>query len=132
MSASNVPSLVHVYRNLNRGCWSIRDARTRLVIEHTQRIVLLDPSFFVSRRGRDRVMKARLRGVHAWIIGRVGDLSLADEAPRRQFTYNPFRSDRFHYLDGTPVEGAWAVLFEDGKAWVLGRGPEHDDANRAG
>lgn len=60
---------VEVYRNLNNGRLSIRDAKTKLVVGHADRVKLTDVTFHVSQAGRERVLRERRKNVHAVVRG---------------------------------------------------------------
>ena len=56
---------VHVYRNFNRNCWSVR-YRGR-VIFLADNIKLEDCSFHIQPAGQARVRRERVKNVHAYI-----------------------------------------------------------------
>lgn len=62
---------VQVYRNLNRPgiTYSVRDVNSRLVLGHTDCILLGNCTFTVSQKGRQRVLDTGHKNVHAWIEG---------------------------------------------------------------
>lgn len=106
---------VVVYKNLNKGCWSIAEAtrtggRGRL-LSHADAVTLRDVSFHVKEARRLVVVSERCREVHAWATG-----VLLDDAPsgaRCEVTYNPYRAPTFTLRDGTPVHEAACVTFTD-------------------
>ena len=89
---------VHVYRNFNRNCWSVR-YRGR-VIFLADNIKLEDCSFHIQPAGQARVRRERVKNVHAYIKGRLTH-NLADTkwneyvGGHRGITYNPYRHERF-------------------------------------
>lgn len=66
--------LYHVYRNLRRSCWSIRNARTLLVVGHATQIRMEDVCPIVSEAGRQRVIAEGRKNVHAYLMGRITDI----------------------------------------------------------
>jgi hypothetical protein len=60
---------VFVYRNLHKGCYSVKDWKTKRVIAHVQSIVVENAQFKVSQAGRSRVLKEKRKNVHAGILG---------------------------------------------------------------
>lgn len=110
---------VVVYKNLNKGCWSIAEAtrkggRGRL-LRHAQAVALRDVVFVV-RESRRRVVAATgCREVHAWATGVLCDLPMP--GPCSEVTYNPHRAATFTTRDGAPVHAADVVVFTD-RAWV--------------
>jgi hypothetical protein len=111
--------LVKVYRNLNRHCWSVMDARSRRVIAHRDTLALDACAFRVSEAGRQRVLREGRRNVHAFVVGTLR----ADPAPLgRRVAYNPRRCGGFVDVEtGRIVLGAAVVSFAaDGSAWAAG------------
>jgi hypothetical protein len=99
---------VFVYYNLHKKCWSVRDYKTRRVIDHTHEIILHNCTFKVSQSGRNRVLKEQRKNVHAGIVGYVGN-DVGDIANNTNWskevriTYNPYKYDSFVKL---PEESA--------------------------
>lgn len=61
-----------VYRNLTRGCYSLKDVKTRKVIAHASEVSLVGGvAFKVSAKIRDRVRREKKKYVHAGIVGKV-------------------------------------------------------------
>ena len=60
---------VQVYKNLHKGCWSVRQAGK--VVAHLDYICLENCNFHVGKSGRDRVRKDGVKNVHAYITGFV-------------------------------------------------------------
>ena len=86
---------VHVYYNLNRHVWSVRDPRTRRVIDHRDQVHLADVRFVVSEAGRQRVLRRRCRSVHPWAEGVLCERPANLGAAVR---YNPYRAPTFEVL----------------------------------
>jgi hypothetical protein len=86
---------VEVYWNFHRKCWSVRSRSTRRVLYHLNTLSLLDATFHVSEAGRQRVLRERVKNVHAYVRGTLSS-TLAGDTPVR---YNPYR-DKF-FNDGT-------------------------------
>lgn len=95
---------VEVYRNLHTGGYSLRDAKTRLVIAHEDYILLENCEFIVWQGGRKRVLKERCKNVHAFIRGQL--LATGKEAVERiegdllPITYDPYKYSTFVWRDG--------------------------------
>jgi hypothetical protein len=110
--------LVHVYFNLRTGLWSIRDPRTRRVVDHRAEVHLRDVRFRVSEAGRQRVLRDRRRAVHAWAEGELCDAPAALVGAVR---YNPYRAPTFEAstdgADWRPI-GAYPLVsfLTNGKA----------------
>jgi len=91
---------VEVYRNLHNGMLSVRDAKTKKVIGHTDRVCLSDVMLKVSEAGRQRAIREGRRNVHAFAVGTEVVHGLLESDTR--ITYNPFRAPHFH-VAGTDV-----------------------------
>jgi len=121
---------VEVYRNLNNGRLSIRDAKTKLVIGHADRVKLMDVTFHVSQAGRERVLREKRKNVHAVVRGymvsalfgedykgrglstyaRYGDpASVRAYGGNSQIKYNPYKAGAFLFRD-KPIENTDAVV----------------------
>ena len=96
---------VYVYRNLTKGCWSLKSLKTGKVIGHAQNLTLKDTIFKVSEAGRQRVIKDKRKNVHAGIVGTImapvpswdADWINSKGVPARKIpvTYNPYRFSTF-------------------------------------
>jgi hypothetical protein len=107
---------VCVYKNLNRGCWSIAEATASgnrgKLIRHADSVTLRDVEFVVKESRRLHVVAHHCREVHAWCVGELCE-PLPAAAPRREVTYSPYRGGSFTRRDGTPVHHALYVEFTD-------------------
>jgi hypothetical protein len=105
---------VEVYRNLHNGKLSVRDAKTKRVIGHADRVCLADVTLRVSEAGRIRAVRESRRNVHAFAVGVETTVELAIDGER--ITYNPFRAPHFHFAATqapAQISGA-AVVTPDG------------------
>jgi len=95
--------IVEVYWNLHKLCWSVRDRRSRLVIEHSKSIILEDCFLKVSEKSRQRVIQSNCKNVHAYIAGTISKLSVEEWLDKqntyRKLTYNPYRFESFVDLE---------------------------------
>lgn len=64
---------LRVYQNLRRHDWSLLDPKTNHVIDHRCELVLIDVTFIVSEKTRQRVIRDNRRTVHAFNGGSGGD-----------------------------------------------------------
>lgn len=109
---------VHVYRNLRRGDWSVRDPGTGLVIGHASDITLSGARFRVQPAGVERILRTGRRLVCAYAVGQVaGAGSAPDVNGWRRVTFNPWRARTFT-LDGDAITEAGLVVFAGGAGWV--------------
>jgi len=117
---------VMVYRNLHRQCWSVVDAKTKLVVLRPDWLILDHAKFVVSLAGRNRAVREGRRNVHAKVKGQLIDWDYGPitdheiEIPQTRVTYNPFRLPYFHRADtNQEVKRADLVLFDaDGAVWT--------------
>ena len=114
---------VDVYRNLHKGCYSIRNRATGLVVPHdewcdgthTNSVVVYDAKFVVNKGGRERVKREGVKNVHAFVRGRwtPGKLRFDWRSGRgnpEAVSYNPYKAAAFYSkVDGRLVYGAERV-----------------------
>lgn len=112
---------VDVYWNLHRHTFSVRSRESRLVVHHTDAIVLTGATFRVSTAGRLRVLSEGRKNVHAFVGGAWdGGLTAASLTGRlEQVTYNPYKLETFvRKASGEPIFEAPFVLLSHRKVWV--------------
>lgn len=112
---------VDVYWNSIRRVFSIR--RNGRVISHATDVALLDATFHVSEKVRDRVRRTGHKQVHAVIRGEL--VAYAPNSDGNLVRYNPYETDSFVTADG-PIHAATNVHLSviDGKrpevrAWMI-------------
>jgi hypothetical protein len=99
---------VDVYRNLNRGGYSV--VQGRLVVAHVESITLSSCTMHVSEWRRQRVVARKRKEVHAVVKGYIAQPS---DQPTVPFTYNPYKAAYFHTKDGVPVHSSSYVRLND-------------------
>lgn len=140
-----------VYRNLHKNCWSVKALngpnRGRTVL-HANFVAVLDTDFYVSQKGRERVLREKKKNVHAGVFGRVhyavveqeryptcptvrhghvegsldhlGDVS--NHPAYREVTYNPYKFSEFVFKDNLETastgEHDAVILTQNGKVYV--------------
>lgn len=123
---------VQIYFNLHRGGWSIRDTKTRKVLNvgtKVTTVALRNVKFKVSESGRQRVLREKRKNVHAVVEGELDDyrfIHLVEDQEHVRVSYNPyFGSCFFRTDDTTPVRFAFGVLLEivDGRPKVTAFDP---------
>lgn len=86
---------VEVYFHSRKRLFSVRDAKTKKVIKHTDLIFLEDCEFVVQDSGRKRVLTSGVKNVHAWVKGtETKNLRCFNHSPL-DVTYNPRKNDSF-------------------------------------
>ena len=120
---------VQIYRNLHHGKgpvhdWSIRSARSSLVLGVVTHAVLESVELRVQEGARKTVLATGQRSVHAYALGtlRAWDKNVSPKRPRSfiRFSYNPSRGPAFTRAshDPTPVHGAAYMWFDVDGAWT--------------
>lgn len=108
-----LPCTFDVYRNLNNGKLSLRgvDVHNRLVVDHTDRVLLTNCEFKVSESGRQKVIENNRKNVHATVRGEVREFE--STTLDTELTYNPFKFESFVTRDEhTPVHTAEKVCID--------------------
>lgn len=111
---------VHVYRNLHKRCWSIR--QQGIVIGHARSVILRDVTSHVQPAGREKVLLEGRKNVHAYLKGELlfqSDHSAIRHVRDRKITYNPYAMDTFRFArGGKDFVSARFVLLNDEGAFV--------------
>lgn len=116
----NLNDKIQVYRNLNNNTFSIRCAKTKLVLAHGEGFILSDGQPIVHEKSRLKVVEKKSRTVHVYIEGYYGGLfdewncDVYDEA-----YYNPYFTDKFIAKSENVEIIKGDFLFMDSKAYVL-------------
>ena len=100
---------VHVYRNLNWTCWSVR-LRGR-VIAHLDALTLRDVTLVIQPAGQARVRVSGQKNVYAYARGMIDPLEPAPP-PITRVRYHPETRDTFELEDGTPIEQCGLASFD--------------------
>lgn len=115
-----------VYWNFHRKCFSVQ-VRGR-VVAHATHVVLFSPTFSVSKRGRERVLREKRKNVHAFISGEVGcSIELEGRVTTGFAVYNPYEHATFVDREsGRPVRSASAArcTVRDGRPEVAYAEPD--------
>lgn len=110
---------VDVCRNLNNQLFSIKCAKTGLVLAHGDGIILADSIPTVRESARLKVVEDKVRNVHAFL---TGNIQLNDSLYYEVFDeiyYNPYTQSSFTLKKHKCEFGSGDVLFENGKAYAL-------------
>jgi len=113
---------VYVYFNLHRKCFSVKALEGEhkgRVVHHADSLYLLDATFKVSQKGRERVLRTKRKNVHAGVVGTfvttsdhtiMCDMAADPALCAHPVTYNPYKYSQFVDV-GTlkPVHTAEAV-----------------------
>lgn len=114
---------VQVYRNLkfkDRVIYSVRDAKTGLVLGHAETLLLSRCWFIVREKGRQRVLKERKKNVHGWIEGSFGIVHAGDDrifSEGVKVTYNPYENESFMVHSSTTEDGKLPI-FKSNVVWM--------------
>jgi hypothetical protein len=107
----------HLYKK----CFSIRSHATRKVIGYADRIVLGNARFIVSPSGRARVLREKMKNIHAFVEGdfRFGLQNVKLIFPTlKEAYYNPYQVSTFvDKAAGDSLYSAPIVLCDSGKVY---------------
>jgi hypothetical protein len=90
----DINNLVDVYRNLHKGCYSVRQGGK--VRAHMDMVRMTHCRFVVSESGRVRVVESGRKNVHAFVRGFASvRFNLDSEKVPATIKYNPYRWQSF-------------------------------------
>lgn len=106
---------MEVYRNLHNGLFSIRCARTKLVLAHGDNFYIDNVTGVVRESGRLKVLRDDQKNVHAWLTGNYkGEINRSMRIGEPVY-YNPYKTDRFENI----ISGS--VYFNIGQAFNMNK-----------
>jgi len=92
---------VQVYRNLHKGCWSVK--QNGLVKAHSDDITMFDCEFLVNQNNRLKVIREKRKNVHAFVKGILSKYCDKHDHHRwgkvKSISYNPYKRDSFYDVD---------------------------------
>lgn len=103
---------VDVYRNLhtNNG-YSIRCAKTKLVLTHCSTVHLINARFHVSESGRQKTVREKRKRVHAFVRGELVAYNVLVPNDFVKVLYNPYHTPLFMESEtNTPIMEAEEVI----------------------
>lgn len=106
--------LVDVYRNLTKGCYSVKACEGPFagkVIAHAESVWLDDPMFRVVQSGRQRVLMERKKYVHAFVRGDLYSLNGVYRFDHKSFNSIPKSYHRHTYSDYMLNNGAYHFTY---------------------
>lgn len=112
--------VVDVYRNLhtNNG-YSIRSAKTGLVLAHCSNVHLTNARFHVSESGRQKTVQEKRKRVHAYVRGQLAACNVQLPATFTKVHYNPYYTALFtDSLTNKPIYEAEEVICSGKFAYV--------------
>ena len=111
-----IGQIVEVYRNLNvSNAFSIRCAKTKLVLAHCTNVTLQNTKFVVSEKMRQRVLNDKRRNVHAFIRGELVSYNHAIPTDLKPVYYNPYKTETFIMSDTKEPVYEAGMVFVEGK-----------------
>ncbi|APC43234.1 hypothetical protein SEA_JAAN_87 [Mycobacterium phage Jaan] len=116
------PIRVFVYLNLHQtrkngkpwySCKALEGDFKGRVIHRSGDVLLANAVGRVSEVGRQRVLREKVKNVHAGMVGELISL-LPQDFVGQKITYNPYKYDRFvHAFSEAPFEGADRVYLSE-------------------
>lgn len=107
-----------IYFNLRKKCFSIK--HDGIVVAHASAVTVFHATTKVSEAGRQRVLKEKVKNVHAGVVGHVfgftgtatprgkvmgwednalNNVDYLEEKSGRSISYNPYKGSTFFYQD---------------------------------
>ena len=108
--------LTRCYRNLNTGNMSLTQQinKSWILIGHTDNVVIEYPRFYVSERGRQRVIKENRKNIHAYCEGILIGMNPSTIPPLQEIHYCPYSQSYFSWkVTGTPLVTADLIIVID-------------------
>lgn len=118
---------VRVYFNLHNHKWSIKDKSNNVIVGHADKVTLGNVTPVVSQAGRLRVLKEKVKNVHAYLDGElmavegftpfrgrtvdVMESNIKSSDKGLVVTYNPYKYENF-VIAGTENRFENAVLVD--------------------
>lgn len=113
-------AVVEVYYDLHRKCYSIRDVKSNLVVAKADYVNLHLAMFNVREAGRQRVLREKVKNVHATIVGLYVDAQATDTSAMHPAYYNPYKVATFVDADTQrPLYGTEHVHCANKQAWYI-------------
>jgi hypothetical protein len=110
-----------IYWNSHKNLFSCRI--NGKVLYHVKEMFLIDCKFIVSEKGRKRVIKSKVKNVHAVIRGKIAPTIITDgnylplqdllSLLKHTVTYNPYTMESFMTEDGSAIHDApfvWCAI----------------------
>ena len=110
-SSAPVGLRVFAYRNLHKGCWSLKameGPHKGRVVAHCADVALAACELRVSEAGRQRVLRERRKNVHAGVVGHVLAAVPQYQREGKPLRYNPYEGPTFT-AEGRAVRAADVV-----------------------
>jgi len=109
-----------IYRNLRTKTWSLRSSKGR-VVGHPREIWIDSPVFVVSEAVRQRVIREKMKRVHAGVRGFISTTRKVSLSDMVEVTYNPYKYSSFVVVSNEmPVKSADLVFMDSKmKVWAL-------------
>lgn len=111
---------VHVFYNLHKGGYSIKDKKTGLVVGYADTVRLANCLFRVQQGGRQKTIAEKRKRVHAIVEGdflRAGRPEITQNMEK--VYYNPYTTEEFtSTVTGEHVFKSEAVVFADKVCYI--------------
>ena len=108
--------LVEVYFHFRKKMFSVKDAKTGLVLCHADSITLNDVTFKVEEKKRQQVLSKGVKNVHAYVVGSI-DLQTDEVLNDNRVWYDPFKTDCFK-LNGERIDKCKRAYMSEKKVYV--------------
>lgn len=109
---------VHIYKNLNKKCWSVR--KNGKVIAHLDSLFLETCTCHVQMAGYRKVNKVKRKNVHAYIKGEIIEIN-ENVILENEITYDPYIKPFFRNKDSNEEVTSVELLYfnKNGKVFKV-------------
>ncbi len=120
----NLGDKVRVYRNLNKGGWSIlamSGENKGRVVAHVDHVTLNTVDFVISKAGLARAQASKVRNVHSFAQGILNSIEpISSDFLTNEITYNPFKKGYFYPVSNAEQQlmAADRLFFSENKAYM--------------
>lgn len=111
---------VQCYRNLHTSNFSLRNAKSKLVVARGNSFVLVNVVPKISEKSRQRVIQQKQRNVHAMLVGDYVGTDSIDISNLDEIYYNPYHYDSFiNKRTGEKISSVEKVYFLDNRVYII-------------
>ena len=109
---------VYIYRCLNRKGHIYSIKQNGVVVAHTEKFIVKNCNLVINKSGKERVIKEKIRNVHAFIKGYLGDIDDVKNSFSWILKYNPFVNKGFTFGEDKEVKKCEIVYTQENKLLI--------------
>lgn len=107
---------VELYRCLNRKGFIFSIRQEGKVVAHTDKVLLKDCELIVNKSGKQRSVQTKVRNVHAYVRGFLGDYNDVLNSFSFLLNYNPYVKEGFT-IQNTEINKCSRVYIQENKIY---------------